>query len=144
MVIRRAGSDGGFAALELAIMSSFVLVMLLLVVGLGRVSHGRQLVEQAGSAAARAAALGNAPGQAMIDAQQAAVETLSQAGMACGQLQVNVDTAAFHPGGYVAVDLTCTIDLAGLTLAGLPGSVTMTSRSRAPLETYRDFNGVPQ
>lgn len=144
---RLVGGDGacredGFAALELAILSSFLIVMLLLVVGLGRVSHGRQLIDQAGAAAARAAALTNAPGQASADAQQAASGTLAQAGLACAQLQVDVDTGAFHPGGYVAVAVRCTADLSGLALAGMPGSVTLTSTSRSPLETYRDLSGA--
>jgi len=135
----RPGGDAGFAAVELAIMSTFLVVMLLLVVGLGRASHGRALIEQAGSAAARAAALTNAPGAASVEAEQAAASTLAQAGMACGQLQVSVDTGAFRPGGYVDVDLSCTVDLSGLALAGMPGSVTLTTTSRSPLETYRDF-----
>lgn len=144
---RLAGADGasredGFAALELAILSSFLIVMLLLVVGLGRVSHGRQLIDQAGAAAARAAALTNAPGQAASDAQQAASDTLTQAGLSCARLQVDVDTGAFHPGGYVDVAVRCTADLSGLALAGLPGSVTLTSTSRSPLETYRDLTAA--
>ena len=137
-----ARRDDGFAAVELAILSSFLIVMLLLVVGLGRVSHGRQLIDQAGAAAARAAALTNAPGQASADAQRAASDTLSQAGLACAQLQVDVDTGAFHPGGYVDVAVRCTADLSGLALAGMPGSVTLTSTSRSPLETYRDLSGA--
>ena len=135
------GQDG-FAAVELAILAPFVIAMLLLVVGFGRVSHGRQLVEQAGAAAARAAALTNAPGQASEQAQLAAADTLAQAGMTCGQLQVSVSTGAFHPGGYVDVDVTCRSDLSGLALAGLPGSVTLVSSSRSPLETYRDLVGT--
>ena len=137
-----AGADSGFVALELAVMTSFLIVMLLLMVGLGRVSHGRQLIDQAGAAAARAAALDNTPGQATIDAQQAAADTLEQAGLACGQLQVNVDVAAFHPGGYVQVSVRCTADLTALALAGLPGSVLLRSSSRSPLETYRDFTAA--
>ena len=145
---RFVGSDGarrqdGFAALELAILTSFLIVMLLLVVGLGRVSHGRQLIDQAGAAAARAAALANAPGQASANARQAAADTLTQAGLACAQLQVDVDTGAFHPGGYVDVAVRCTADLSALALAGLPGSVTLNSASRSPLETYRDLSGAP-
>ena len=135
-------ADGGFAALELAVMTSFLIVMLLLMVGLGRVSHGRQLIDQAGAAAARAGALDNTPGQATIDAQQAAADTLAQAGLACGQLQVNVDVAAFHPGGYVQVSVRCTADLTSLALAGLPGSVVLRSSARSPLETYRDLTAA--
>ena len=135
-------ADGGFVALELALMSSFVIVMLLLVVGLGRVSHGRQLIDQAGAAAARAGALDNTPGQATIDARQTAADTLAQAGLSCGQLQVDVDVAAFHPGGYVQVTVRCSADLTALALAGLPGSVLLESTSRSPLETFRDFTGT--
>lgn len=123
-------------------MFSFVVMMMLLVVGLGRVGHGRQLIDQAGAAAARAAALSGAPGQAASDAQQAAGDSLAQAGVTCGQLQVQVDTAAFHPGGHVEVQVRCAADLSGLALAGLPGSVTLTSRSRSPLETFRDLPGA--
>lgn len=132
----------GFAAVELAILAPFLIVMLLLIVGFGRVSHGRQLVDQAGSAAARAAALTNAPGPASDQAQLAAADTLAQAGVTCRELQVSVSTGAFYPGGYVDVDVTCRSDLSGLALAGLPGSVTLASSSRSPLETYRDLSGT--
>lgn len=136
-----AGAEGGFAALELAIMTMFVIAMVLLVVGLGRVSHGRALIDAAGSAAARAAALDNAPGPASTDARRAAADTLAQAGMSCRGLLVEVDTGAFHPGGYVAVTVRCTADLSGLALTGLPGSVLLTSTSRSVLETHRDLSG---
>ncbi len=136
------GHDDGLAALELAILTPLVIAMLLLVVGLGRVSHGRQLVDQAAAAAARAAALTNAPGQASRSAQQAAHDTLSQAGVSCGQLHVAVDTSAFRPGGYVDVTVRCTANLSGLALAGMPGSVILTATSRSVLEAHRDYTGT--
>lgn len=129
----------GFAALELAILTPVIIAMLLLVVGLGRVSHGRQLVDQAAAAAARAAALENAPGPASTAAQQAAQDTLSQAGVSCGQLHLDVNTGAFGPGGYVDVTVRCTANLSGLALAGMPGSVTLRATSRSVLETHRDY-----
>ena len=52
---------------------------------------------------------------------------------------VDVDTAAFRPGGQVEVTVHCTVELSRLALAGLPGSVTLASSSRSPLETYRDL-----
>lgn len=134
-----AGRDAGFAALELAILAPLLIVMLLLVVGLGRVSHGRQLVNQAGAAAARAAALTTTPGEAVRQARQAAADTLAQVGVSCGQLGVEVDTAAFGPGGYVDVSVRCNSDLSGLAIAGLPGSVTLTTTSRSPLENLRQL-----
>jgi Flp pilus assembly protein TadG len=134
--------DEGLAALELAILTPLVIAMLLLVVGLGRVSHGRQLVDQAAAAAARAAALTNAPGPASNSAQQAAKDTLSQAGVSCGQLHVNVDTGAFRPGGYVDVTVRCTANLSGLALAGMPGSVVLVATSRSVLEAHRDYTAT--
>jgi len=135
--------DDGLAALELAILTPLIIAMLLLVVGLGRVSHGRQLVDQAAAAAARAAALTNAPGSASDAAQQAAQDTLTQAGVSCGQLQVQVDTGAFRPGGFVDVTVRCAANLSGLALAGMPGSMTLTATSRSVLEAHRDFTGTP-
>jgi len=52
--VRGEPDRGAFAALELTILVPFVIVMLLLVVAFGRVSRGRQLVDQAAEAAARA------------------------------------------------------------------------------------------
>jgi Flp pilus assembly protein TadG len=134
--------DDGLAALELAILTPLFIAMLLLVVGFGRVSHGRQLVDQAAAAAARAAALTNAPGAAANAAQQAADDTLSQAGVSCGSVRVDVNTGAFRPGGFVDVTVRCTADLSRLALAGLPGSVTLTASSRSVLETNRDFSAA--
>ena len=42
---------------ELVVLAPIVIVLVLLVVGLGRYAHGKQLVEQAAAAAARAASL---------------------------------------------------------------------------------------
>ena len=151
-VSEREGSrgDDGLAALELAILTPLFIAMLLLVVGFGRVSHGRQLVDQAAAAAARAAALTNAPGEAGSAAQQVAQDTLSQAGISCGKVHVDVNTGAFRPGGFVDVTVRCTADLSRLALAGLPGSVTrtfraenltLTSPSPAPLQIDGELIG---
>jgi len=139
---RTGRRDDGFAALELAILAPVLIAMLLLVVGLGRVSQGRQTINQAGAAGARAAALTDTPGQAVRQAQQAAADTVARAGVSCGQLGVEVDTSAFGPGGYVQVSVHCTSDLSGLAIAGLPGSVTLTATSRSPLETLRRLEPV--
>ena len=133
--------EEGLAALELAILAPVIVMMLLLVVGFGRVTHGRQLVDQAAAAAARAAALSNDPGSATAAARQAAADTLQLAGMSCAGMTVEVDTSAFGPGGQVGAGVRCTADLSGLALAGLPGRVTMTAAATAPLETYRDLSG---
>jgi Flp pilus assembly protein TadG len=127
---------------ELVIIAPVVIVILLLVVGLGRYAHGKQLVEQAAAAAARAASLSSTPSQAQDKALQAASGSLNDAGVSCASMSAAVDTTSFRAGGTVRVTLTCTADLSGLAMAGLPGSATMTATGAAPLETYRQYNST--
>jgi Flp pilus assembly protein TadG len=137
----RDGADrGGFAALELAILFPFVIVMLLLVVGFGRVSRGRELVDQAAQAASRAGSLTTSPGAAHDAAIQAAQQTLSDGGLSCSGVQVTLDTSAFRPGGQVDAHVTCTADLSALTLSGVPGHIALSADSVSPLEPYRQIN----
>jgi Flp pilus assembly protein TadG len=140
-VIRPADDHdrGAFAALELAILLPFVIVMLLLVVAFGRVERGRELIDQAAASAARAASLSTSPGAAQTAAVNAATQTLAGGGLSCAGMQIRVDTGAFHPGGNVTANLSCTADLAGLTLSGVPGQVHLTSSATSPLEPYRQL-----
>jgi len=137
---RAAGCDrGAFAALELVILVPFVIVMMLLVVGFGRVSRGRQLVDQAAQAAARAASLSLRPGAASMAAQDAATQTLSDGGLSCAAMTVDLDVSQFYAGGQVVARVTCHSDLSSLVLAGLPGAVRLTAESTSVLETYRQL-----
>jgi Flp pilus assembly protein TadG len=142
----RAESDrGAFAALELAILLPFVIVMLLLIVAFGRVERGRELVDSAAASAARAASLSTSPGAARTAAITAATQTLTNGGLSCAGIQVTVDTSSFHPGGDVTARLSCTADLAGLTLSGAPGHIHLASSASSPLEPYRQLTagGTP-
>lgn len=132
---------GAFAALELVILTPFIIVMMLLIVGFGRVERGRQLVDQAAQAASRAASLTVSPAAAQTAAQQAAEHTLSDGGLSCASMTVNIDTSAFYAGGQVTAHLSCQADLSQLALAGLPGSTRLTSDSTSPLEQYRPLGG---
>jgi len=134
-----ARDAGAFAALELVILLPFVIVMLLLVVAFGRVERGRELLDQAAQSAARAASLTDSPGAAQAAAGRAASQTLADGGLSCAGLHVTLDTAAFHPGGQVAAHVTCTAQLGGLTLSGVPGHVTLASSSTSPLDPYRQL-----
>lgn len=132
------GRDGGaFAALELAILLPFVIVMLLLVVAFGRVERGRELVDSAAASAARAASLSPSPVAARAAATAAAAQELSHGGLSCAAFHVDLDTTQFRPGGAVTARLACSSELAGLTLSGVPGHVTLTASARSPLEPYR-------
>jgi Flp pilus assembly protein TadG len=128
---------GGFAALELAILFPFVVVMLLLVVAFGRVERGRELVDQAAQAASRAGSLTDSPAAARTAATQAAQQTLTDGGLSCTGIQVTLDTSAFRPGGQVAAHVSCPADLGDLTLSGAPGHTGLSATSVSPLEPYR-------
>ncbi|MBN9618718.1 MAG: TadE family protein [Actinobacteria bacterium] len=136
---RRPRGDAGLAVLELVIATTVLISVLLLVVGFGRYSEAQQLAEQAAGAAARAASLDSTPAQATRDAQQTAADSVASAGQSCTDLQVSVDTSAFHPGGQVSVTVSCTADLSQLTLAGFGPNETVRSTQTAPLENYRDL-----
>jgi Flp pilus assembly protein TadG len=131
------GPDGGFGSLELVILTPVLVLMLLLVVGFGRLTHGRDLVQQAASAAARAATLDSNPNRAGSDATQAARDVLGQAGVSCSQFTVTPDTSDFGPGGQVSVTVTCTTSLSDLGMVGFPGHKTLTASATSPFEKFR-------
>ncbi|HEY3717760.1 MAG TPA: TadE/TadG family type IV pilus assembly protein [Jatrophihabitantaceae bacterium] len=139
--LRSLDRQQGFATLELVIMIPVFVIVVLLVVGFGRVTHAKQLVEQAASAAARAATLQSNPTAAATAAQQEAQSTLSGAGISCGSFSADVNTADFRPGGEVTVSVRCTASLADLVTAGFPGSKTLTATSSSPLEQLRQYDG---
>ncbi len=136
---RRPRGDRGSSIVELAIVMPVVIVLMFVMVALGRYSHSKIVVEQAASAAARAASLTNSPGAASRAAQDAVAATLSGAGLACAHVSAPVDTSTFRPGGEVSVTVTCTADLSELALAGVPGSSSLTFTAVAPLEQFRAF-----
>jgi Flp pilus assembly protein TadG len=134
-------AEAGFMSLELVILTLVLVPMLLLVVGFGRLTHGKDLVQQAASAAARAATLDSNPIRAGTDAKQAARDVLDQAGVSCSTFTVTPDTSDFGPGGQVSVTVTCTTNLSDLGLVGFPGHKTLTAAATSPLEQFRQYGG---
>jgi Flp pilus assembly protein TadG len=144
---RRAAGEsadrGAFAALELVILVPFVLVMLLLVVGFGRVERGRELVDQAAQAAGRAASLAPNPAAAQTAAQQAAEQTLRNGGLSCtgGGASAYADVADFGPGGSVTAHVSCTVSLQDVVVAGFPGHTTLTATATSTIGQYQQTGG---
>ena len=137
--------DRGSMTTELVVLAPIVIVLLLLVVGLGRYAHGKQLVEQAAAAAARAASLtSTAAPSAAAEPTQAAAGSLADAGVSCTGMTTDVDTGSFRPGGMVTVTITCTADLSDLAMSGLPGTATFTATGRAPLEDATVSSPIPE
>ena len=133
---RSAGERGG-ATVELVLLTPLLILVLLFVVALGRLASARLEVDSAAAQAARAASMARDPATAAALARQFAAAGLAGHRLTCAPLAVSTDTAAFTPGGWVAVQVTCTASLAGLSLLALPGSETITSRFVEPLDVYR-------
>src|SRR5437660_815081 len=73
-------------------------------------------------AGARAASLQRTVAGAYGAARKVATDTLPQGGATCRSMNVEVDTAAFRPGGLVAVTVRCDVSLGDLSWLPLPAS----------------------
>ena len=129
--------ERGSIAVEVAIITPAFIFLMLLVVFAGKVAEANGNVERAASEAARAASLRQHPGDAVSDAQEAAEQNLSQAGVPCVVLDTAVDTGDFRAGGTVTVTVTCQASMADVTLLGVPGTRTFTARVVEVIDTYR-------
>ena len=127
--------DRGSIAVELVLLAPLLIALLLFVVGLGRIAHARGQVDGAAADAARSASLARTPEAAQRAGDDAARAYLGED--ACRALSIEIDTAALRPGGQVTARVRCVASLAGLGLAGFPGSRTFTATASAPRETFR-------
>ena len=138
---RTRRDERGAAAVELTLMvPALVLVLGLLVAG-GRLWFARTAVVEAAQTAARAASLARTAGQANHDGQGAAAASLATAGLTCGNRTVIIGTGAFSvPAGTPATVTSvveCSVPFADILLPGMPGSIRLSSRGAAALDTYR-------
>ena len=139
--LRRADPDSGASTVEMVILVSVLVAIMVLIVGLGRWSYSKERVQQAATAASRAASLGTSTDDASQRADNAAEAALSSAGLACTDMDVQTSSGGFVAGGQVTVTVTCTVNLSDSVMAGLPGSSLVTATSTVPLENYRQFGG---
>lgn len=129
-------AERGSVAVELVLVTPLLILLLLLVVGSGRLVTARMDVNGAAEDAARAASLASDPGTAAADAQAAAEATLGGHGVACRSLDVTTNTANFQPGGWVSVDVTCSVDLSNVTMLDWPGMENVQAQFVEPIDTY--------
>lgn len=134
----RAG-EGGSAALELAIATPAVLLILLLIVAAGRMSTAHSQVQQAARDAARAASLQRTLPAATTAAQTTVTQSFNDQQVHCTSLATTTSGAFNAPGiaGTVHVTVSCQVPLADLSPLPLPGSRTVTAGSTEVLDTYR-------
>ena len=130
-------TDRGTAVTELVLALPVLVVLLLFVVFAGRLTSAVNDVKTAATDAARAASVRNAAGDAVASAERTAEASLGDRGVSCSSLAVVVDTSRFVDGGSVAVDVTCTVDLADVTLIGVPGSKTISARGVEVVDRFR-------
>lgn len=129
-------TERGGATVEVVLITPLLVVLLLFVVQLGRFAVARTDLDGASRDAARAASLARTLPAAQSAAREAAEAALATSDVTCRNLDVALD-AEFSPGGWVAAEVVCTVDLSQLSLLGVPGSKVMSSRFVSPLERHR-------
>jgi Flp pilus assembly protein TadG len=124
-------------AIEVLILTPALVAAILLIAAGARYVDARGQVNSAAYAAARAASLTSNQEAAVQAGTRAAEDSMSERGLACATLKVNIDAGDFNPGGDVRATVTCEADLSDLAGFGLPGSKTFTYTAVVPLEAHR-------
>lgn len=132
-----ATGDRGTIAVEVAVLAPAFIFLLLLVIYAGRVSAAEADITRAASEAARAASLRQHPTDATRDAQATAQANLAASGVTCDQLDTEVDTSDFAPGGTVTVTVICAAPMSDLTLLGLPATRTFRATAIEVIDRFR-------
>lgn len=133
----RRRPEAGSVAVELAIITPVLIISLLFVAGLGRMAAARHLVEAAAAESARAASLERNTALSTARARDMAEQALDSAGLACSQLDVDVDVSSYRPGGHVRVRVECTAALSDVIMAGFPRNHRFVATSTVPIEHLR-------
>jgi Flp pilus assembly protein TadG len=136
-----AEDNRGAAAVELTLLVPALLLVLGLLVAGGRLWFARTTVNEAAQTAARAASLARSSAAAIAAGQEAGSQSLATAGLRCTSTSVSINTAAFAvPVGSpstVTSRILCNVDFSDVFLPGWPGSLQLTGRGSAALDTYR-------
>ena len=131
----------GAAAVELTLLVPALLLVLGLLVAGGRLWFARTTVDEAAQSAARAASLARSTADATSAGRDAGLQSLATAGLHCRSTSLSISTAAFAvPVGTpstVTSTILCVVDFSDVLLPGWPGSIEVTGRGSAALDTYR-------
>lgn len=138
----RRRDDRGSASIEAAVgIPAFVLFVGLIIFG-GRTASTHQAVESAAADAARSASIARTSSTANQSAKAAARASLTNQGIECLNIKVTVDTSQFvRPVGEsatVSVSVECRLDLADLSVPGVPGSRIIQATVSSPLDSFRE------
>ncbi|GAA1034273.1 MULTISPECIES: TadE family protein [Amycolatopsis] len=138
----RYWSDTGSVSVEAAVLVPAVLFVGLLIIAGARVSSAQQAVDNAATAAARAASIARSPDAAQQAGARVARERLDREGLTCHAFSVSVDAGQIAVGraGQVRASLMCQVGLSDLALPVPGGTDTLTSTFTSPTDPYR---GIP-
>ena len=142
MIRTRTRDERGSAAIEAAVgVPAFVLFVGLIIFG-GRTATTHSAVESAAADAARTASIARSASEAKQDAKAAAQASLANQDIHCLSVNVVVDVSDFAKtvgeAGSVAATVECLLDLADLSVPGVPGSRLIRATSSSPLDTWRE------
>lgn len=133
--------ERGSASIEAVIVLPAFLLFVSLIIAAGRVQLAHQSVDAAAAEAARAASIARTPHEAQAHATASGQQALANQGLACTRTEVVVDTSGFAvPVGIpaaVSATVVCEVDLAGVAIPGLPGTITIIGTMQSPLDTFR-------
>jgi Flp pilus assembly protein TadG len=130
-------TERGSMAVELAILTVPLVVVLLFVSALGRLSEARNAVDEAARDAARQASIARVSGKAQQLATQRALDDLAADRISCRAPSVAVDTTNLRPGGSVTATVVCTVGLGDLLLLRVPGAKTIASTAVEVVDLHR-------
>jgi len=137
--------ERGSAAVEVAIATPLLMMIVMLVAAGGRLALAQGSVQQAAADAARSASIARTAGAATATGQSAASTTLATQGLHCMSSSVTINTSGFGVAvgsqARVSATVSCTVRLADLGLSGMPGSKVITATISSPLDTYRGRTG---
>lgn len=142
MIRTHTRDERGSAAVEAAVgIPAFVLFVGLIIFG-GRTATTHSAVESAAADAARTASIARTASEAKHDAKAAAQASLANQDIHCLSVNVVVDVSDFAKAvgeaGSVAATVECLLDLADLSVPGVPGSRLIRATSSSPLDTWRE------
>ncbi|WP_030509480.1 TadE/TadG family type IV pilus assembly protein [Microbispora rosea] len=125
---------------ELAVLAPALVLVLVAMIGAGRIVIAHGSVDAAARDAARQASISRDASSARSAALTSARAALALEGLQCDPM-VSVDTGGFSTplgrSATVSATVTCDVRLSDLALPGMPGSKVLTSRFTSSLDPYR-------
>ncbi|WP_112232414.1 TadE/TadG family type IV pilus assembly protein [Lentzea atacamensis] len=127
----------GSAAAEVTLWAPVMVMALVFVaVVVHRGVDARLRLNDVAHQAARAASIERTDKRASAAATAVATRALADAGVSCQAMSVEV-LGGVRPGAAVTVTVSCTVDLSGATLLGVPARKRLSSTASEAVDTWR-------